>query len=144
MGNIVIRHMLADLQRDGDPDGLSKRFGKFAMLGPPNQGADIARQLGKLGLFEIVTGQGGMELGPAWESFQHRLAVPQFPFMIVAGSMSESWVKNPLLKGPSDLVVRVDEARLEGAEALHTVPAVHSFLMFDDRVRDLVVEFLQD
>lgn len=145
MGNIVIRHMIADLQREGDPKNVLGRMGKFAMLGPPNHGADIARQLGKLGLFETVTGQGGMELGPAWEAFQHRLATPHCPFMIVAGDLTNnSWMKNPIVQGPSDLVVRVDEARLEGCAEFHTVPVLHSFLMNDPQVQELVVRFFRN
>ncbi|XZE54374.1 esterase/lipase family protein [Planctomycetaceae bacterium SH139] len=142
MGNIVIRHLIMDLQRDGDPRGLLARSSKFAMLGPPNHGANIARQLGKLGLFEIVTGQGGMELGPAWEAFEHRLAIPPFPFMIVAGDLQKSWLKNPLVEGPSDLVVRTEEANLEGAAAFHVLPVMHSLMMNDSTVQQLVVDFL--
>lgn len=143
MGNIVVRRLMADLQRDGDAAGLLPRFGKVVMLGPPNQGADIARQLGKLGLFEIVTGRGGMELGPAWEDFQRELVPPTCPFMIIAGDIQSRWLKNPLVNGPSDLVVRVEEARLEGSEALHQVPVPHSFLMNDAEVQRLTIEFLR-
>lgn len=143
MGNIVVRHLIADLQRDGDPQALLPRMGKMVMLGPPNQGSDVARQLGRLGLFEVVTGQGGMELGPAWDAFQHRLAVPPIPFMIVAGDLQESWIKNPLVDGPSDLVVGVEEANLEGAETLHRVPVLHSFLMNESSVQERVAQFLR-
>jgi pimeloyl-ACP methyl ester carboxylesterase len=142
MGNIVVRHLIADLQRDGDPAGLLDRMGRFAMLGPPNQGADIARQLGKLGLFEIVTGRGGMELGPAWEQFQQNLATPPFPFIIVAGDTGEGWFRNPLFRGPSDLVVRVDEARLPGSQATHLVSCTHTFLMNHQEVQEIVIKFL--
>jgi pimeloyl-ACP methyl ester carboxylesterase len=143
MGNIVVRHLMADLQREGDPAGILPRLGKMVMLGPPNQGADIARQLGKLGLFEIVTGRGGMELGPAWEAFQKELVTPPCPFMIIAGDINSRWLKNPLVNGPSDLVVRVDEARLEGCEALYQVPVPHSFLMNDAEVQRLTGEYLR-
>ncbi len=142
MGNIVIRHLIMDLQRDGDPRGLLARSGKFVMLGPPNHGANIARQLGKLGLFETVTGQGGMELGPAWEAFEHRLAIPPFPFMIVAGDVQKSWLKNPLVEGPSDLIVRTEETKLDGADAFHVLPVMHSLMMNDSTVQQLVVDFL--
>lgn len=143
MGNIVVRHLLADLDRDGDPRGLKPRLGRMIMLGPPNQGADIARQLGKLGLFELVTGQGGMELGPAWDEFQTRLATPSFPFIIVAGDTGEGWLRNPVLGDASDLLVRVDEAKLDGCEQFHVVPVIHSLLMGDKAVQAIVVEFLR-
>lgn len=143
MGNIVLRHLIADLQREGDPKNLLQRFGGIVMLGPPNQGADIARQLGKLGLFELVTGEGGMQLGPAWEAFQHHLATPHCPFLIVAGDLQSSWMVNPIVQGPSDLVVRTEEAFLEGCTDFVTVPVLHSFLMNDEAVQGKVVDFLR-
>ncbi len=88
MGNIVIRHALADWQRAGDPTGALSRFQKMVMLGPPNQGAMIAKRLAKTGVFGVVTGAGALELGPAWESLEPRLAIPNFPFAIVAGNVS--------------------------------------------------------
>ncbi|MGB7323626.1 MAG: lipase, partial [Rubripirellula sp.] len=51
MGNIVVRHLLGDLQRDGDPAGVIPRCRSMVMLGPPNQGAAIARRLAPTGLY---------------------------------------------------------------------------------------------
>jgi hypothetical protein len=144
MGNIVIRHLMADLQRDGDPEGLLPRFGKMVMLGPPNQGSEVARQLGRLGLFELLTGRGGMELGPAWDAFQHRLAVPSIPFIIIAGEVGNTWLRHPLVSGPNDLIVAVDETRLPGAERFHRVTALHSLMMNDAKVQQIVMDFLGD
>lgn len=143
MGNIVVRHLLADLTRDGDPQNLMPRLRRMVMLGPPNQGADIARQLGKLGLFELVTGKGGMQLGPAWDEFQANLATPSFPFIIVAGDTGEGWLRNPAIGNASDLLVKLDEARLEGCEKFHVVPVIHSLLMGDKAVQAIVVDYLR-
>ena len=51
MGNIVVRHLIGDLQRDGDPKAILSRCIGMAMLGPPNQGASIARNLAPTGHF---------------------------------------------------------------------------------------------
>lgn len=144
MGNIVVRHMIGDLQREQDPGKLLPRLRRMVMLGPPNQGADIAKQLSRLGLFEIVTGQGGMELGPAWDEFKDHLATPPFPFLIVAGDTGNGWMKNPALTGPSDLLVRVDEAKLEGCQQFHILPVMHSLLMSDKNVQQIVLNFLKE
>ncbi|MEM8665915.1 MAG: alpha/beta fold hydrolase [Planctomycetota bacterium] len=145
MGNIVVRHMLGRLQED-DPEHLLTRFHSMVMLGPPNQGAAISRRLAPTGLYGWITGKGGMELGPQWESFAQQLATPSFPFLIIAGDVSQlplpMQLKNPLVDGSSDFVVSVDEARLEGAEALETVPVLHSFLMNDSDSLQLTVDFL--
>ena len=142
MGNIVVRHLLGDLQRGEDPYRILQRSRAMVMIGPPNQGAAIARRLGSLELFELVLGPGGMELGKKWEAFAERLAVPAFPFAIVAGDWTESPIQNPLVDGDSDFIVSVEEAKLQGAEKFVTVDAVHAFLMRDERVLRITVDFL--
>ena len=142
MGNIVVRHMVGDLQRDGDPHDVLRRSKSMVMLGPPNQGASIARRLAPTGLYGIVTGKGGLELGPKWSEFEEKLATPPFPFVIVAGDVSEKVVKNPLVDGAGDFVVSLEEAELEGREALHRVPVLHSFMMNDDAVIKICVDYV--
>jgi pimeloyl-ACP methyl ester carboxylesterase len=141
MGGIVVRHLVGDLQRD-DPRDLLKRCRSLVMLGPPNQGASIARRLARTGVFGLLTGKAALELGPRWDEFQQRLATPPFPFAIVAGDLSHNPIRNPLVDGDSDLIVSVDEARLEGAEWFKVVPVMHSLLMNDETVQNLTAEFI--
>ncbi len=143
MGNIVVRHLISDLQANDDPRGILRRCQSMVMLGPPNQGAAIARRLAPTGLFGLVTGKGGMELGPEWKTFVKNLGIPPFPFTIIAGDLSGSTVQNPLLDGSSDYIVSVDETKLDGAESFHVVPVVHSFLMSDEKSMKLTIEFIK-
>ena len=115
----------------------------MVMLGPPNQGAAIARKLAPTGLYGLVTGKGGLELGPQWESFVEKLATPTFPFAIIAGDVSESRVQNPFVEGSSDFVVSLEEADLQGRVWLKTIPVLHSFLMTNEQGIDLTVDFLK-
>ncbi|MEC7709583.1 MAG: lipase [Planctomycetota bacterium] len=142
MGNIVIRHLIADLQADQNNNELLNRCQRMVMLGPPNQGAAIARQLSSLGMFEWIAGEGAMELGPDWDELSESLAIPPFPFSIVAGEVENKAIQNPFLDQASDFVVEVDEARLEGCESFVIVPALHSFLMKNTQVQEFVVDFL--
>ena len=142
MGNIVIRHLIGDLQRDGDPANILPRCRAMVMLGPPNQGAAIARRLAPTRLYGWITGTGGLELGPQWKTFSEKLGTPAFPFLIIAGDVSANTVQNPLVDGSSDFVVSVEEAKLEGATALETFPVLHSFLMRDQAVMKRTIEFL--
>ncbi|WP_143544125.1 esterase/lipase family protein [Rhodopirellula sp. MGV] len=142
MGNIVVRHLISDLQLEGDPHHILDRCQTMVMLGPPNQGAAIARRLGKLKLFEWVTGQGGIELGPEWEDLQAKLATPPFPFHIIAGDINPP-IANPLVDGESDYVVSVDEAKLDGSASFQTVPVLHSFLMSTPDVMHKTAELLK-
>lgn len=142
MGNIVVRHMIGDLIRANDT-AMLKRIQHVVMLGPPNQGASIAKQLSKTGVFGWVTGQGGLELGPDWENFEAQLATPHCPFGIVAGRLPDMGLVNPLVEGEGDFVVSVEETKLEGAADFLEVPRLHSFLMDDPAVQAAVVQFLK-
>lgn len=144
MGNIVIRRAIYDWQQPNqDPQRVLPRLKHMAMLGPPNQGAAIARRLAKTGFFGFVTGQGGLELGPEWETLQQTLATPPFPFLIVAGKL-ESTIKNPLTDGEGDFVVGIEEAKLDGAKEFVEVPVLHSFLMDDATVQEKVLTFFAE
>ena len=143
MGNIVARHAIGDWQRSHDTK-LLERLDSVIMLGPPNQGASIARQLAKIGIFELTAGAGAMELGPRWAELAKRLATPSCPFGIVAGQIETSFPQNPLVNSESsDFVVSVEETKLAGAADFVTVPRLHSFLMDDPQVQKYVSHFLQ-
>ena len=142
MGNIVIRHAIGDWQR-GNEQSTLQRIEHVVMLGPPNQGAAIARQLSKSRVFGWVTGQAGMELGPHWAEFEDKLAVPPCPFGIVAGHLPENNFQNPLVDGASDFVVSVEEAHLTGEADFLEVPRLHSFLMDDPAVQRAVANFIR-
>jgi hypothetical protein len=144
MGNIVVRRAIFDWRRPGgDPKRVLPRLRSMVMLGPPNQGATIAKQLGRLELFGWITGRGGMELGPKWDDLSRKLSTPPFPFAVVAGKLDPRIPQNPLVEGASDFVVSVEETKLEGMTDFLEVPCLHSFLMDDPRVQQQVAHFMQ-
>ncbi|MCE5269275.1 MAG: alpha/beta hydrolase [Planctomycetaceae bacterium] len=153
MGNIVIRHYLGDLAHS-DPlkqpsrvaslDRHAKaRFGRFVMLGPPNQGAVLAKMFADNVLFKGFTGDAGQQLGREWPYLQKRLATPDFQFGIVAGGRGDNKGYNPLLHGDNDGVVDVASAKLPGAADFTVVPVVHSLMMDSRQVQQYVLRFLQ-
>ena len=142
LGNIVVRHAIADWQSMGDSQDVIERMKHMVMLGPPNQSAAIAVQLARTGLFGVIAGQSGLELGRDRVNLQHRLAKPPFPFAIVAGNLSSSMISNPLIDRASDFVVSVNETELEGAAIKIEVPVMHSFLMDDKKVHAFIADFL--
>lgn len=142
LGNIVFRQAIGEWQRNGDPKKVLPRMNRVVMLGPPNQGSSFAAKLSRLGLFETVTGNSGMQLGPSWDQFRNGLGTPPCPFAIVAGDISKSPIQNPLLSGPSDGVVTLEEAALDGMAEIASVPVVHSFLMSNSSVVRATVSFL--
>lgn len=84
-----------------------------------------------------------MELGRNWDDIRNRLATPSFPFLIVAGETQVAGIENPLVDGKSDFVVSLEEATLEGAERVETVPILHSFLMSDPCCIEKTVQYLE-
>jgi len=139
MGNIVVRHALGDWERAANQQMLD-RITAVVMLGPPNQGAAIARQLAKLPAYGLVAGQGGLELGPEWQQLRAKLATPRCPFGIIAGRLPDGFT-NPLVGGAGDFVVSVDETRLPGGTMLE-VNQVHSLLMDEPAVQQAVANFI--
>ncbi|MCA9137482.1 MAG: hypothetical protein KDB00_12005 [Planctomycetales bacterium] len=141
MGNIVVRHAIGDLQSDGDPKQILPRCKSMVMLGPPNQGAMIAERLAPTKVFGWVAGKGGLELGAQWKQLEPKLAVPPFPFHIIAGDVTTP-VANPLVDGEGDFVVSLEEAKLDGASSFNTVPVLHSFLMDNEATMKKTAELL--
>jgi len=142
MGNIVFRHAIGEWQRNGDPKQVLPRLNRVVMLGPPNQGSAFAAKLSRLGVFETITGNSGMQLGPSWDTLRDGLGTPPCPFAIVAGDISKIAIQNPLLNGPSDGVVTLEEAALDGMTEIVAVPVIHSFLMSDASIVRGAVSFL--
>lgn len=142
LGNIVTRLAIAQWKEQGDPQGVLGRIDRVVMMGPPNQGSSFAKRLSQLGLFEMITGKSGMQLGPQWDGLNTNLGIPPCPFMVLAGDLTGTTIQNPLLDGPNDAVVTVQEAKLEGMTEFKTFPVLHSFLMQDQRCVEAAVEFM--
>lgn len=173
LGNIVLRHYLADeaAQRAAaDPAFQSKRSvparseappidakpvgdgptpaqrpapRRIVMLGPPNNGAMIAKRLHGTGVFGLVTGRSGEALGGNWDQLVGNLATPSCEFGIVAGGTGDGRGHNPLLPGDDDLVVRVEETKLRGARDFLLVPFRHSQMLAEPKVQEAVLRFLR-
>lgn len=142
MGNIVLRAAIGHWNSSGDKYGVLPRMHRVVMLGPPNQGALIARRLSRTGVFGWINGPGGLELGEHWKRIEGKLAPPPCPFAILAGDLSTNWLRNPLLGPCSDLLVCVEEAKLKGSTEFVTMPIPHALLMTDSRALEYTAKFL--
>lgn len=140
MGNIVWRYYLhyfrnQELGYQGDP-----RIASSVMIAPPNQGAQIARFLKPTGIFGLITGKSGLELAsPDWASFTHSLATPNHPFGIIAGKYN----LNPIFRTDNDTTVSVEETKLAGAADFQIVRAMHTTIMANPKVIQMVDTFFE-
>ena len=143
MGNIVIRRMLANMTAANEIRVPRVKVNRIVMLGPPNNGAELAKRLEGSGLFEIIIGPSGKQLASQWAKLEKQLAIPRCEFGIIAGGSGNEIGRNPLVKGDDDLVVSVAESKLLGASDFRVVPVAHTFLMDDPRVREFTLRFLR-
>ncbi|MCC6509340.1 MAG: hypothetical protein IT423_09550 [Pirellulaceae bacterium] len=140
LGNIVVRRAFRLAE-----EGLWQMppLGRFVMLGPPNQGAQIAVRLHGLVPLAWFNGAPFAQLGRDWTTFQTELAIPSCPFGIVAGNIP--WLDriHPLVHGRSDVIVSVEETRLSGAADFMEVSVPHTWLMNSRRVQAATLNFLK-
>ena len=141
LGNLVIRRWMADCITKNN-GSLGPRVRRMVMLGPPNQGAIIARRPELRPLMVTLFGPAGRDLARNWPKLAEELAVPPCEFGIIAGGRGALHGPNPLLPGDNDLVVTVEETRLEGARDFAIVPTLHTFLMNDPQAQEFTLEFL--
>jgi pimeloyl-ACP methyl ester carboxylesterase len=144
MGNLLLRHYLADQAAATKHATDGPRLGRIVMLAPPNNGSALAARFKDNKLFRFIFGVSGTQLADQWKELEERLATPRCQFGIVAGSHSKGLATNPLLVGDDDFVVSVDETRLAGAHDFLVVPALHTFIMDDPQVRKCTLQFLQN
>ncbi len=152
MGNIVVRHYLADrnhkrptsetpparIVRRADP-----RLKRFVMLGPPNHGSLAAVALAENGIFKVLTGQSGQQLGAKWAELEGKLATPDFEFGIIAGGRGNQTGYNPLLPGDDDGTVSLAGTRLAGARDFAVLPVLHTSMIHNEKVLEHTLRFLQ-
>ena len=140
LGGLVIRHVAARVA-----------FEQIVMLAPPSQGSRVSRAFHDRALYRWFFGPAGQEL--AAHDGAGDLPPLSVPFAVIAGTRRRA-LANPtswLTSGGAyfavdqahDGTVAVDETALPGMTAFATVDASHTWIMNDQRVRQLVVEFLQ-
>ncbi len=143
LGNLVIRHYLAD---HTDPAlGLKPdpRIKRIVMVAAPNNGALMAELFLRNRLSEAVIGEPGQALARGWEDLHKHLAIPECEFGVIAGGRNNEQGYNPLLPGDDDLVVSVEEVRLAGARDFLLVSGVHARMMENVAVQEAALRFLK-
>ena len=122
---------------------IAARVHRVVMLGPPNQGSQLARMAaglrGSTGMWTAPPGNSsttGQRVAP-------QLAVPGCDFGIVAGGKGDDAGYSLLLDGDDDAVVCVAETRLPGARDFLLVPVHHAAMMRDPTVQQATESFLK-
>ena len=131
LGGIIVRQLAAT--------GAVRRFGRVVMLAPPNRGSEVVDTLGSWGLFRVINGPAGRELGTSPSSLPEKLGPATFEVGIIAGNRSINWILSYIIPGEDDGKVSIQRTKLEGMRDFIVVPASHPFLMKDgDAIRQTV------
>ena len=132
LGGLVIRRYLAD----SPPDAL----GRVVLLGPPNQGSEMADWF-RAQPFGHLLGPAGKALGTSPSDIPANLPPPEYEVGIIAGSRSLNPIGSALIPGPDDGMVGIEHAGIEGVPLI-VVPASHTFLMNSRFSAQAVIGFL--
>jgi pimeloyl-ACP methyl ester carboxylesterase len=138
LGNLVVRRWMT-LAHESD----LARIDRMVMLGPPNQGSDLARRVAGVQFLAGLAEGAARDLVVDWHKVAPQLAVPPCEFGIVAGGRGDSSGYSPLLEGDDDAVVRVEETRLDGAHDFLLLPVHHAAMLRDPKVQRATEAFLK-
>jgi predicted alpha/beta hydrolase family esterase len=137
LGNLVVRSWM------GQADTAQlQRLDRVVMLGPPNQGSELARRASQVWMLAALSQGAARDLVVDWDAVAPTLPAPPCPFGIVAGGTGDDDGFSPLLEGDDDAVVTVAETRLDGADDFFLVPVRHAGMMKSPTVQDAVTAFL--
>jgi hypothetical protein len=144
LGNIVVRRYLGEAAAAEPKWKVHPGVHRMVMLGPPNNGAELAKRFQGNKLVAMVIGKSGKQLGHGWDQVSTRIGVPKCEFGIIAGGDGTDEGPNALIAGDDDLVVSVAETRLPGACDFRMVNLLHNQLMSNPQVRHYTLTFLKN
>jgi pimeloyl-ACP methyl ester carboxylesterase len=132
MGGLVARALVARNR----PAAL----GRVVMLGPPNQGSEIADLLAGTRLYQ--------RYGPAGEQLTtyhaFRPARVDFPLGVIAGDRALDLLGWLIIPGPNDGKVSVARSKIDGMTDHATIHTTHTFMACNTEVQRQTIEFLRN
>lgn len=136
LGGILVREYLRQ--------NPSKTISRCVMLGPPNQGSELADYFSDIGLFRMINGPAGVALGTAPDSAPNCLGAVNFECGVIAGNKSFNRFFSSKISGEDDGKVSVSRSRVEGMADHLVLPVTHTFMMNNTRVIEQVKYFLRN
>tara|TARA_R110002073_G_scaffold15591_3_gene61168 strand:+ start:1502 stop:2104 length:603 start_codon:yes stop_codon:yes gene_type:complete len=120
-----------------------QNLGRVVMLGPPNQGSEVADFFKGFFLYQKIYGPAGQELGTEHQDYSELLGKVDFELGVIAGDRSIDPISSIIIPGTDDGKVGVGRTRLQGMQDHIVVHATHTFMMHNKTVLQQVVHFLQ-
>ena len=143
LGNIVIRHFLADITDPAKGVLTDPRIKRFVMIAPPNHGAEKADKWSNNDLFVAVLGTSAAQLGTGWADVERHLGIPACDFGIIAGGKGDHEGFTSSINDDDDGTLSVATTKLAGASDFVVIPQRHTLLLFDHEVFRYTARFLK-
>ena len=119
--------------------------GRVLLLGPPNNGSEIADRFGHLALYRAFFGPAGQQLTTAPDAATRALLPPPtYPLGIIAGDRSVYPIASRFLPSPNDGRISVASTRLDGMADHVVISTAHPLLVRDARAIAQTIAFLQN
>jgi pimeloyl-ACP methyl ester carboxylesterase len=115
-------------------------LGRVVMLGPPNQGSEIADLLIRTDLFRRIYGPAGAQLTT------HHVMIPShvdFPLGVIAGDRTIDLLCWLIIPGPNDGKVFVARTKIDGMADHTVVHATHTLMARNNAVLRQTIHFLR-
>ena len=137
MGGLVLRYYLSGHE--------IPELGRAVMLGPPNQGSEVADALAGTTIYDRVNGPAGGQLVTGPEGMPARLGPVEFALGIIAGNEQTAIdsVMATRIAGENDGKVGVERAKVQGMDDFVVLPVNHTFMVANDVVIGQTLHFLR-
>jgi len=135
LGSILLR---VYLQQREIPE-----LGRTVMLGPPNQGSQLAQAVKSWPLVDWLLGPAGVALGTDETGIVQQLPPVDFELGVIAGTLAINPLGLLFIDGPNDSVVSVASTRVAGMDDHVSLPVLHGIMMRDNEVIDHSIHFLK-
>lgn len=135
LGGLLVRQYLSNNVIEG--------LHRVVMMGPPNQGSQLADYVSALRLPRWLQPAAVVELGTGGEAITRQLKPVDFELGVIAGN------SNGILRWPgapeeaSDGVVTVKETQIAGMVDFIELRTTHTFIMWNPEVQAQVLHFLE-
>jgi pimeloyl-ACP methyl ester carboxylesterase len=132
LGGLLLRDALASVPE--------LNVHRLIMLGTPNRAPRRAQRVESWLPFKVFARSSGALL--ASPDAIDRIAEPQVPYTIIAGTGGYRWLSRPFGGELHDGVVAVNETRIRDSDEPVLLNVAHTFMMNDRRLQAFVLELL--
>jgi hypothetical protein len=135
MGGILVRVYLAA--------NTLPELRRVVMLGPPNQGSELASWATSFDMLEGIRPQAVGELSRELHSLTQRLGPVRFDLGVIAGNRNRRAFLPGVPEEASDGTVAVAETRIDGMRDFIELPTTHTFIVWSEDVMHQILTYLR-